>query len=97
MPAAVFVALFTIVKVSVALRLTPTGSGVLSLVNTGAPGELTVSIAVAELPIPLLVELTWPVVFVAVPVVMLVTSIWIVQFAPGAMGPPPVNEIDASP
>jgi len=66
--------LLTIVKVSNPFWFTPTGFGALNLVSTGEPGEVTVNVEEAVLPIPLLAELTSPVVLTFAPVAVLVTS-----------------------
>ena len=95
---AVAVALLVMVKVSVALRFTPIGSGALSLVSVGEPGAVTVKVLVAAGPVPLLVVLTWLVVFVCpAATVVLVTLMVMTQLAPGATPPPPVNENKVSP
>ena len=52
---------------------TPTGSGELTRVRVGEPGALTVKVAEAVAPVPLLVELTCPVVLTFAPIVVLVT------------------------
>src|SRR6266850_8176644 len=95
---AVAVALLVMVKVSVALRFTPMGSGALNLVSVGFPGAVTVKVLLAVGPVPLLVVLTWLVVFVCgPPTVTLVTLMVMTQFAPGATPPPPEKENNVSP
>src|SRR4051812_1106974 len=90
-------ALLVRVKVSAVLRPTPTGLGEVIFCRIGLPGAVTVRFAVAVPPVPLLLVLTWPVVFVLVPVVVAVTFTLIWQVAPGATPLPPLYEMSVSP
>ena len=67
------------------------------MVKVGEPGALTVKVAEAAAPVPLLVELTCPVVLTFAPIVVLVTLTEITQLAPAAPVAPPVSEIRVSP
>lgn len=63
----------------------------------GEPGAVTVKVAFAPAPLPLLVEVTCPVVLALAPVVTLVTFAVMVQLVPAAPVLPPVNESSVSP
>ena len=78
--------------------MTPVGSGALALVSCGEPGAVITSVALAALPVPLLLELTCPVVLVTPgDTTAEVTLTEITQLAPTAIGPPPLKNICVSP
>lgn len=67
------------------------------MVKMGLPGAVTVKVADAPGPVPLLVELTWPVVFTLAPMVTLVIFTVMTQLVPCPPVAPPVSDSWVSP